>query len=55
MESGASAEALPLPKGGGSTRGLGDGFTPDLNRGTGSYAIEIQVPKGHRNLRRASR
>ncbi|MCU1348329.1 MAG: hypothetical protein JWO56_1359, partial [Acidobacteria bacterium] len=49
-QSGASAEALPLPKGGGSTRGLGDGFTPDLNRGTGGYAIELQVPKGHRNL-----
>src|SRR5438045_4712538 len=49
-QSGASGEALPLPKGGGSTRGLGDGFTPDLNRGTGGYAIEVQVPKGHRNL-----
>jgi RHS repeat-associated protein len=49
-QSGASAEALPLPKGGGSTRGLGDSFTPDLNRGTGSYAVEINVPKGHRNL-----
>lgn len=40
--SGASAEALPLPKGGSSTRGLGDGFTPDLNRGTGSYGVEIE-------------
>lgn len=49
-KSGASAEALPLPKGGGSTRGLGDGFTPDLNRGTGSYAIEIETPKGYREL-----
>lgn len=48
--SGASAEALPLPKGGGSTRGLGDGFSPDLNRGTGSYAIRIQVPDGYRTL-----
>jgi RHS repeat-associated protein len=49
-QSGASAEALPLPKGGGSTRGLGDAFTPDLNRGTGSYAIMIEVPKGYRTL-----
>ncbi len=45
-----SAEALPLPKGGGSTRGLGDAFTPDLNRGTGGYGIEIVVPKGLRTL-----
>ena len=49
-QSGASAEALPLPKGGGATRGMGDGFTPDLNRGTGSYAVEIETPQGHRNL-----
>lgn len=49
-QSGASAEALPLPKGGSSTRGMGAGFTPDLNRGTGSYAIEIETPQGHRSL-----
>ena len=47
----ASPQGLPLPKGGGSVRGLGDAFTPDLNRGTGSYAIEIDVPNGHANLK----
>ena|SRR6516225_7970503 len=45
-----SPEALPLPKGGGATRGLGDGFTPDFNRGTGGYAIGIEAPIGYRNL-----
>ena len=49
-ESGASSQALSVPKGGGATRGLGDGFTPDFNRGTGSYSVEIQVPKGYRDL-----
>ncbi len=49
-QAGASAEALPLPKGGGSTRGLGDGFSADFNRGTGTYSIEIELPKGHRDL-----
>ena len=48
--SGASDNALPLPKGGGATRGLGDGFTPDFNRGTGGYSIQIELPKGHRDL-----
>ena len=49
-ESGASNQAISVPKGGGATRGLGDGFTPDFNRGTGSYSVEIQVPKGYRDL-----
>ena len=48
--SGASSPGLSVPKGGGATRGLGDGFTPDFNRGTSSYSIEIQVPKGYRDL-----
>ena len=49
-ESGASNQGISVPKGGGATRGLGDGFTPDFNRGTGSYSVEIQVPKGYRDL-----
>src|SRR5262245_1737141 len=49
-DAGASPTGLPLPKGGGATRGLGDGFTPDFNRGTGSYSIDIEVPRGYRDL-----
>lgn len=50
-QSGTSEQALPLPNGGGSARGLGDGFTPDLNRGSGSYSIDIDLPDGYRDLK----
>ncbi len=46
--SGATPQALPLPEGGGATRGLGDAFTPDFNRGTGSFSVQIDVPAGPR-------
>jgi RHS repeat-associated protein len=44
--SGVSPFAVTLPQGGGDVRGLGGSFVVDYNRGTGSYQIDLQIPKG---------
>jgi YD repeat-containing protein len=41
-----SPEVLPLPKGGGAARSIGDTFSPDLHTGTGSYRIPLWFPRG---------
>jgi RHS repeat-associated protein len=51
--SGISPLAVSLPKGGGDVRGLGGSFVADYNRGTGSYVIDLQLPKGAAGLRPA--
>lgn len=43
-----SAELLAAPKGGGAIAGLGEAFQPNLNVGTGSYVVPIELPKGFR-------
>lgn len=50
---GISPLAVSLPTGGGDVRGLGDGFVPDLNRGTGSFAVDLDLPAGPAGLRPA--
>lgn len=45
-KSGAAPQVLSLPSGGGGVRGLGETFVPDLNSGTGSYAVPLSVPAG---------
>jgi RHS repeat-associated protein len=42
----ASADAIPLPKGGGALQGLGEKFSPDLHTGTGNFSIPIALPPG---------
>ncbi|MFB7998968.1 toxin TcdB middle/N-terminal domain-containing protein [Streptomyces sp. NPDC056002] len=45
-EGATSPQAVTLPKGGADVRGLGGGFVPDYNRGTGSYSLDLQLPPG---------
>jgi RHS repeat-associated protein len=44
--SGTDPQALSLPNGGGAVQGLGATFETDLNTGTGSYSIPIDLPAG---------
>src|ERR1044072_9802642 len=43
-----SGDVLSTPKGGGAIAGLGEAFQPNLNIGTGSYLVPIELPKGFR-------
>jgi len=43
-----SGDVLSTPKGGGAIAGLGEAFQPNLNTGTGSYLVPIELPKGFR-------
>jgi RHS repeat-associated protein len=49
--SGVDDEVLSLPKGGGAVQGLGATFDTDLNTGTGSYNIPIELPAGPNGLK----
>ncbi len=49
-KSGASPQAVSLPVGGGSVRGLGETFQPDLSTGTGVYNVPLEFPKGPNGL-----
>ena len=42
---------VSLPSGGGALRSLGESFQPDLLRGSGNYAVPIEVPPGPNGLR----
>ncbi len=44
--SGIQEGLLALPKGGGAAKSIGERFQPDIFRGSGNYAIPIEVPKG---------
>lgn len=48
--SGVDAQALSLPSGGGAVQGLGATFETDLNTGTGSYSVPIDLPCGPNGL-----
>jgi RHS repeat-associated protein len=45
-KSGIADQVINLPKGGGSIRGIGETFRPDLHTGTGNFSIPIAVPPG---------
>ena len=45
-KSGVAPQVLTLPKGGGTVKGLGETFVPDLNSGTGSYRVPLMLPEG---------
>ncbi len=49
-ESGVAPGLSALPDGGGGISALGDRFQPDLVRGSGSYAVSINCPKGPNEL-----
>jgi RHS repeat-associated protein len=49
-KSGASAQVIALPQGGGALRGIGEKFTPDLHMGTGSFTIPIALPPGRNSF-----
>jgi RHS repeat-associated protein len=42
----ASASIISLPKGGGTLKGIGEKFSPDLQTGTGNFTIPIALPAG---------
>ncbi|HEY4973365.1 MAG TPA: SpvB/TcaC N-terminal domain-containing protein, partial [Steroidobacteraceae bacterium] len=44
--SGTDPQVVQLPNGGGAVQGLGATFETDLNTGTGSYSIPIELPAG---------
>jgi hypothetical protein len=48
--SGTDAQVLTLPSGGGGVQDLGTTFETDLNTGTGSYGLAINVPSGPNGL-----
>ena len=43
-KSGVSSTSISIPSGPGSIEGLGADFQPQLNTGTGSYNIPINLP-----------
>ncbi|MCO6435512.1 MAG: VCBS repeat-containing protein [Phycisphaerae bacterium] len=45
-KNGVSPQAISLPSGPGSIQGLGESFQPQLNSGSGSYSVVLQLPKG---------
>jgi RHS repeat-associated protein len=45
-KSGVSPNVISLPSGPGSIEGLGESFSPQLNSGTTTYSIGLQVPPG---------
>jgi hypothetical protein len=45
-KSGTSSQVISLPKGGGTLRGIGEKFTPDLYTGTGNFTVPIALPPG---------
>jgi RHS repeat-associated protein len=49
--SGVSEQVLSLPKGGGAVQGLGTTFETDLNTGTGSYDVPLELPAGPNGMR----
>jgi hypothetical protein len=45
-KSGVAEQIVSLPKGGGELKGLGEKFKPDLQTGSGSFTIPINIPLG---------
>jgi Salmonella virulence plasmid 65kDa B protein len=45
-KSGASAQIISLPRGGGALQGMGEKFSPDLHTGTGNFSVPIALPGG---------
>lgn len=49
-KSGVAPQILTLPKGGGTVKGLGETFSPNLNSGTGSYNVPLTLPPGRNSF-----
>ena len=45
-KNGVSPQTISLPSGPGSIQGLGESFQPQLNSGSGSYAVPLILPSG---------
>ncbi len=41
-----SEQVITLPQGGGSLKGIGESFSPDLHTGTGNFSVPIALPPG---------
>ncbi|MEN3539328.1 SpvB/TcaC N-terminal domain-containing protein [Microbispora sp. ZYX-F-249] len=44
--SGVAEQVLPLPRGGGAVRGIGETFQADAQKGTGRFSVPITFPAG---------
>ena len=49
--SGVDETVLALPKGGGAVQPIGTTFDVDLNTGTGSFTIPLELPTGPNAIR----
>src|SRR5687767_11897158 len=47
---GATSQAISLPKGGGALHGIGEKFSPDLQTGTGNFTVPVALPLGRNNF-----
>ncbi len=45
-KNGVSPQVISLPSGPGSIQGLGESFQPQLNSGSGTFSVPIQLPSG---------
>ena len=45
-KAGSPAHTVSLPKGGGALHGIGEKFAPDVQTGTGTFAIPLALPTG---------
>ena len=45
-KNGFSPQAISRPSGPGSIQGLGESFQPQLNTGSGSYSVRLELPTG---------
>lgn len=48
--SAATPQALPLPQGEGSIRGMGESFSPSLSSGALSFTVPISIPAGRNGV-----
>jgi RHS repeat-associated protein len=45
-QSNTTNQTISLPEGGGSIKGMGESFSPDLHTGTGNFSVPIALPPG---------
>ncbi len=54
-KSGVSEQIISVPQGGGALKGIGEGFSPDLHTGVGTFTVPIALPPGRNGLQPALR
>lgn len=49
-KAGGITDLISIPDGGGSIKGVGEKFSPDLHTGTGNFSVPIALPTGRNGL-----